>query len=495
MSEKVECFKKCLFFFIASSILYFPLFSHLGAFPIRIWDEARLAINAYEMLNNGNIVVTHFDGEPDMWNTKPPLMIWLQVLCMKIFGAGEFAVRFPSAIASLFTCILLLLFTYRYLGTKWFGIIAILVLITTNGYIHEHVARTGDYDALLIFFSTLSGLAFFAYCEQQRNRWLYLYFIAITLAALTKSVTALMFTPALVIYALWTRQFLPLLKNKHFYIGLSVFLVLVVGYYFLRDHYNPGYIEAILQNDLGGRFSNTAESQKNHRWFYYDNIFNYQFTSWYLLFPCGLLVGYFSKDQRIKKVTIFSALMTFVFFTAITIADTKLEWYNAPMYPFMALIVSVFIYYIFSYLKNLSWIKETLKANPFPIILLFLLFITPYRAILQKTYVPQEEPWNKDFYEISYYLRDGLRGVHDLSNKTLCYDGYHAQLDFYLNLMNEKGTNVHLKDWTKVQPGEVVFTYQDTIKSYLNQNFYLDTLDQYYRVTTFHLLERKPNND
>lgn len=477
-------------YLLLAALIYFPLFSHLGSFPIRIWDEARLAISAYEMLNNHDYIVTYHAGEPDMWSTKPPLMIWLQVMCMKVFGVGEFAVRLPSAIAGLFTCIALLLFSNRYFKDKWLGIIAVLVLITTNGYIHQHVTRTGDYDSLLILFTTVSGFAFFAYCEHGRVRWLYIYFIIITLAALTKSVAGLMFTPALVVYAIWSKQLISLLKNKHFYLGAVGFLTVVVGYYFLREHYNPGYIEAILQNDLGGRFSNVEENHKNHNWFYYDNMFNYQFTAWHMLFPCGLIVGYLSKDQRIRKATVFSSLMVFVFFIVITIADTKLEWYNAPMYPFMAIIVAVLIYYVFNYLKNLDWIKQTLKANPFPLILLFLLFTTPYRAILQKTYMPEEEPWNKDFYEISYYLRDGLRGVHDLSNKTLCYDGYHTQLDFYLHLMNEKGTNVHLKDWTKVEPGEIVFTYQDNIKDYLTQNFKVDTLNQFYRVTTYQLHER-----
>ena len=61
-----------------------PIFGYLDSYPIRIWDEARLAINAYEMLKNGDFIVTHYDNNPDMWNTKPPLMIWCQVFFMKI---------------------------------------------------------------------------------------------------------------------------------------------------------------------------------------------------------------------------------------------------------------------------------------------------------------------------------------------------------------------------------------------------------------------------
>src|SRR5687767_10138855 len=46
--------------------------------PIRIWDEAIYANNALEMTETGNLLVLHNNGEPSLYNTKPPLNIWLQ---------------------------------------------------------------------------------------------------------------------------------------------------------------------------------------------------------------------------------------------------------------------------------------------------------------------------------------------------------------------------------------------------------------------------------
>ena len=79
--KKIEPFIK---YIVLALLVYVPIFGHLNTLPIRIWDESRLATNAYEMLKNGNFIVTYFDGKPDMWNTKPPLLIWLDVLFMKI---------------------------------------------------------------------------------------------------------------------------------------------------------------------------------------------------------------------------------------------------------------------------------------------------------------------------------------------------------------------------------------------------------------------------
>jgi len=99
---------------VLMGLIYFPIFAHLETLPVRIYDEARLAINAYEMFNNGNWIVTYFDGQPDMWNTKPPLFIWFQVIGMQIFGVGELALRLPSGIATLIICFLILYLSEKY---------------------------------------------------------------------------------------------------------------------------------------------------------------------------------------------------------------------------------------------------------------------------------------------------------------------------------------------------------------------------------------------
>ena len=124
-------------------LCYFPIFLHLTSRTIQIFDEARPACNAYEMAHDRNLIVTQYEGSPDMWYTKPPLMIWLQVICIKIFGLNELSIRLPAAIAALLTCALIFFFCFMYLQQMSLGVISVLVLITSEGYIKEHVARTG----------------------------------------------------------------------------------------------------------------------------------------------------------------------------------------------------------------------------------------------------------------------------------------------------------------------------------------------------------------
>lgn len=486
--KRIEPYVKYL---VLASLMYMPIFGHLDTIPIRIWDEARLAINAYEMYNNGDFIVTHFDGKPDMWNTKPPLLIWGQVFFMNILGVNELAVRLPSAIAAFFTCIVLLIFSRQYLTNFWFAFIAILVLITSNGYINIHATRTGDYDALLALFTTLSGLLFFSYCEKQNCKHLYLFFLFTALAVLTKSITGLFFLPAILIYSIVQKQLIPLLRSKHFYIGLFSFLGLVLGYYLLREVNNTGYIAAVQENELGGRYLEVVENHQGGFWFYYDNFIDFQISVWHLFIPCGLITGFVIKNKKINRITMFSFLMIITFFLVISIAQTKIVWYDVPLYPFIAILIAIFIFYVFDFLKNFKWINETLSINVTPFIFLFLIAITPYQKIIEKTYKPKEYSWDKDFYEIGYFLKDAVKGKHNLNNQYLLYDGYNSQNLFYLNVLNDKGTRISFKDWRNLSPMNIVIAHQNNVKQYLEENYNNEIIHNEGNVITYKILGRK----
>jgi len=426
-----------------------PIFQHLGSLPIRLYDEARLASNAYEMYHSGFSFITTSGGDPDMWNTKPPLLIWLQVLSMKVAGVNETGLRLPSAFAAFFTCVLLLLLAVRYMKNFWLGFIWVLVLITSSGYFDYHAVRFAEYDALLTFFLTLGAFTFFLFLETSKKKYVYLFFMAMALAVLTKSAAALMILPGFFIYAAIKKKLLFLLKNRDFYIGLLIFLILAGGYYILREIYNPGYLMAVWQNEFGGRFLETIEGYSYNFWYYYENLISTnvcmvgnRFKQWILLIPCGVLVGMCSKDARIKNLTLFSTVVAVTYFLVISSAQTKCFWYDLPLYPFFAIIVGVFIHFVFTFLKEEKRISHYLKFNIVPYIFLFLIFIMPYKEIVNRTYKPKEYPQQEEVYRINYFIRDIFRGNRQWDNFSVIYDGYAGDLWFYIHILNEKGKNI-----------------------------------------------------
>ena len=484
---------KILLYLILVILISIPIFTKLSALPFREYDEARLATNAYEMHKNGNWLVTYFHNAPEMWNTKPPFLIWLQVICIKLLGFGELAIRLPIAIAAFLTCILLFGMCAKYLEDELLGFIAAITLASMSGFIHVHISRTGDYDGLLIFFITPSSFWFFVFLETKQNKFLYFFFLTLALGVLTKSVAALLFSPAIFIYCVWQKQLVDILKNKHFYFSLSIFLFIAIGYYLLREHYNPGYIKAVQQNELGGRFLHTLEYHKESFWFYYNNILKDHVYYW-ILIPCGLLIGLSSKDKRIVRFTVFITLIVITFFLIISKAQTKLDWYSAPLFPFLALLIALFIRSIVIVLTYIDH-KKYLNHNVLPIIFLFLVLIIPYQKVVHDSYLSEEYSWDVERYRMSYYLKSELDKsdkTNTLNNFKLLYQGWgETNLYLYIKMLQEKGINVSKKDHTQLSPGDSVVTCSDNIKSDLSEHYNFTVISEDQQITKYNILSLK----
>jgi 4-amino-4-deoxy-L-arabinose transferase-like glycosyltransferase len=478
-------------YILLALLLFTPLFSGLDKQPLRIWDEAQLAVNALEMHTNGDLLVTHFKGEPDLWNTKPPFMIWLQVAALNVFGIGEFALRLPSAIAGLLTCIVLLLFSMRYVKDFWFGFIVIMVLITMNGYVNHHVTRTGDYDALLILFTTTAALLFYLIAEQRSNRLLYWFFSVMTLAVLTKGIAALLFGPAMLLYAIYKKQLFWFVRNKHFYFGLAGFLCITFGYYFLREIYNPGYLEAVKNNELGGRFLKLLFREQRPFMYYVENMKKIQLKHWYFVVPVGILAGLLNKDQKLKQLTIFASLMMGVHLLVISISKTKFSWYNAPEFPFIAILIGVLIYSVHRAISGGGRTLKWLNLNTLQVLLLLFIFAYPYQYIYNKTKDPKEWRKEKDFYEIGYFLQGALRGQEDVDGYRVLYDGYRTQNLFYVKALQLKDVDIDFKPWDSLQVNDKVIAHQPEIKTYVEDHYEFEIIERKNNLIKYKIHARK----
>jgi len=481
---------KYFFYLLLLLLISIPLFANLGTLPIRLWDESRLAINSYEMLHNKNYFIPYYNGIPDMWNTKPPFLIWLQVISMKLWGVNELAVRLPSVLAALGTCFVLLYLSKRQFTNYLFGFIAVFVLICSSGYMDVHASRTGDYDALLTLFTTCSGLFFFFYCEKKRPKDIYLFFLFTTLAVLTKSIAGLLFLPSFLIYSILNKQLIPILKDKHLYIGLFIFAGIVLFYYLMRESHNPGYISAVIKNEFGGRYFKVIERHDYGYLYYARTLIKERFTYWVLFLPLGLLVGLTGKNAGIKRITSFSFLMVFTYFLVITLAKTKLEWYDVPMYPFLSILVTVFIYHLINVLNYNRWLLRTLKNNIASYLLIILIFAFPYQQILAKTLHPTENPEDKTFYKIEYYLRDALNGKKNVQGEYVVYAGYNANILFYIRLLQDNGVKVNFKSRTKLDDGDLIIVSQNYMKHFIEKNYSFETIKTEGNIVFYKILAK-----
>lgn len=474
--------KYALGFIAVFIIIALPIFAHLDDYPIQIWDESRLAVNAFEMLHAKNYMVTTYLDKPDMWNTKPPLLIWLHVLFLKMFGVNELAIRLPSAIAAVLTCFMLYRIFAKKFNNIWLGILTCFVLITADGYVDIHAVRTGDYDALLTLFTTGYLLMFFFFFHEQKNKYLYWAFILLALAALTKGIAAFIFLPGVALYALFDKNVRTTLKNHHFYLALLIFAGIVMDYYLLREYYNAGYVDAVIQNEISGRYNEVIESHDGGPLFYLEQLSNTQFKYWFLFLPLGMILGLLSKEAIIRKFTLFAIITTTVHFLVLTWGGTKLMWYTIPELPIFAAIVAIFIYNAFVSLTSAYTLP--VKIGIAAIAILFAAYV-PYANILNKSFA-REKPafWVTDFDTPGKFLKDILHHKRKLRDFTITET--HQNVVWYREVLAEE-YGVDYRPVDNLAPGRLVMASEAYKKAYIENNYDYNVVDQYRNVRIYYI--------
>ncbi|MEQ9232885.1 MAG: glycosyltransferase family 39 protein [Coleofasciculus sp. E2-BRE-01] len=467
-----------------------------------MWDESRLAVNALEMTLNGNWIVTYFDGQPDLWNTKPPLLIWLIALCMKLFGYNEFSLRLPSALAAISTTLIVVFFCKNYFHDLKMGLISGLVLITSTGFIGEHVARTADYDAMLVLWMTVYSLSYFAYLHSKtprKNFYLAITTVALVLAVMTKSIAGLLALPALIIYTAYQKKLKEILISPQSYYSAIFFIALILGYYFLREHYSPGYLKSVINNEITGRYSTNLEGH-NAPFTYYMNELKYKFVPWIYLFPIGCVIEYFNKSKKIKSFSIFGLLYFTCYWLIISSAKTKLPWYDAPLYPIASLVIGIGLSQILNSLLNYYQIKDLFKRQLMAGLIIASIFFIPYiDTVYYRIYKNKgiiydwSHPSNPQLMYGEYFEKMSIFIPKVTRFSVVDNTEYNAHLMFYIKVANLGDYSIKSTSFEKsLTKNEVVVTCDSEAKADLEEHYELETLHTNHPCHTFAIKIVKP---
>ena len=319
-----------------------PLFWLLTSHPVQIWDEARTGINGLNILRNHEwLVMRDAAQQPDLWNCKPPLWPWLLALSFKLVGPTELGLRLPAALAGLATALVVYRAGRRWLGSWEGGLLAALILLTSSGYVSYHVTRSGDFDALLTLWTTLGTLSWLRYLIDGRNREAWLTGLFFFLAAFTKGVAGLLFGPGLLLATLALGQGRRLLRPA----PMLAILLLLAGmgtWYGVRELAEPGYWQAVWEYELGGPAGTQLEGHLTEPYYYLGILIENKFVFWLVPALLGGLVGWNlpagSPERALARLVVCVA-GTFMLVLAAT--QTRLPWYDAPMYPLLALLAAL----------------------------------------------------------------------------------------------------------------------------------------------------------
>jgi len=138
-------------------------------------------------------------------------------------------------------------------------------------------------------------------------------------------------------------------------------------------------------------------------------------------------------------------------------------------------------------------VNRSLRYNFIPFAFLFIVMLNPYRSTLDKNYLPKPVPgsWEANFYELSYYLRDALRGKHNVKDYEILKEDFNMQLLLYIKLLKEKGVNtkfIYVKD---IRPNTFVLVQDENLKKCLVSNFEVDTIEAKGNVVKYKIHDHR----
>ncbi len=422
--------------------------------PIVLWDESRLAVNALEMSRSGLSLVTTYGFSPDLWNTKPPLLIWLEAGSLRLFGPSEWALRMPSLLAAIATVALVMRFSWRLGRSRFVTVAAPFMLLLSPGFFGLHAAQSGDYEMLLCLFTTAYLLLLFELLHTRRpdlGRVL-LCGLLIAGACLTKGVAGLVPGVGVLAYVLVSRRWPRLFKTPWYGLAALVVVVLVGGFYALRERAAPGYLSAVMNNELGGRYLRGMSGHVQPPYYYVEYVFT--------LFACGpLLLLLFVAPFLRWKPTKSAAFLTYANFVTVgllvvySLSRTKIFWYLVPVYPVVSIAVAIAARRVLQALPYRPGQPVQLANLAVALLAIYMVGNGLYQKIV--VFPPFEDTPQSRYGRVFAQLDgQGLRQVRTLDGGVENNDDlvdYTPQRRFYSLVWGDRGLNIRGQD-----PGQPV---------------------------------------
>ncbi len=310
---------------LAAVALVIYLFD-LGRGALTDWDEAIYAEVSKEMLRGHHWLTPYWNHHP--FFQKPPLLYWAQMLCFRLFGMNEFAVRLPAALAGVGIVLLAYAITRKMAGPLA-AVFAGGVLLSTH--LFDHSMRLGTTDALLCLFIYLTVYGYVRLMEGD-GRWFYLMNAALALGILTKGPAALVAPMAIGLdWVLRGRK--RLVTAKQFWLGIAVLAAIALPWHvWMVARFGSRFIDAYVGHQILERTVRPLQQLQRGPMYYLRAIQIGAFPWWVL----GMVTAIKLLWRREWKHALPWLLMgvTLVLYMLVV---TKWRHYIVPIFPALAM--------------------------------------------------------------------------------------------------------------------------------------------------------------
>ncbi len=343
---EAKTYKRLLILTILIALVIF--FYGLGNIALMSFNEARRALPEREMLETGDWLLPHLNGE--LYITKPPLLYWIVVTIAQVFGSvNEWVVRLPSALAASATAYMVYQFALKKFGA-WPALFALQILIANTTF--AMFARRAEIEMLLTALCVGALFSALRYLQVGAGRgWIYLSYFLLALAMLTKGpLVLLLVTLPILLFAIVQRdtRSWQLIKDP---IGWAIFSLIGLSWYLaVTWRLGPDIWAIIAKKDIVGKIN----SEVGHK-----PLFSYLLWIVVDFLPASLLVflnikrfklNFLRRQSLIQTKSDVLLLLAAVIVPLVifSLFSNKHAKYLLPIYPIVAIYLGVQLATIFN---------------------------------------------------------------------------------------------------------------------------------------------------
>jgi 4-amino-4-deoxy-L-arabinose transferase-like glycosyltransferase len=319
-------------------------FVNLGQWDLWSPDEPRYAEVSREMVNGGDWILMHRNGE--LYTDKPPLFFWFNGISSFLWqGVTPFSVRFPSALFGTLT-VLLTFFIGRRLYSSRTGFLSGLILATSFQF--AYLSTRGNIDTTLTFFTTASILCFIQWYQSNQEGEIslkgmkglsfYGYYVGMALATLAKGPVGFILPLLVTLLFLLVQKDWKGIKAMRLLPGMLLFLAIVLSWYLPAVLMGgKDYLNATLLHHSFDRFAKGSAHIRPI--YYYLYQFPPNFLPWIIFLPAAMAYGFSRAMIAKRKEFLFLMIWFICIFGFFTLSKGKRGLYFLPLFPAVSLMV------------------------------------------------------------------------------------------------------------------------------------------------------------
>jgi hypothetical protein len=245
--------------------------------------------------------------------------------------------------------------------------------------------------------------------------------------------------------------------------------------------------------ELFPRYANTENNfDSGIFWYYAINFFKLRYTYWIWFLLTSVIMLPFLLRGPLKSFYWYIVLNTGLIFIVLSFGSKGL-WYDGPLFPLFAIIISVFIESVLNKLMDkVSNIQDWIIRWITVIILLAIMFI-PYYAIIKKVTRTGEYPWDKEYFSMAYILRDSIMLESLPDPLKVVFEGYDAHLLFYVKAVNyqKKSERLVSGNFSTIRTGDDIIISQQQVMDSITARFNYRIIEEQEPVKVIRILEEK----